>query len=234
MTKKFLYENDGDYFESESFESSDFISTSAGSADAGKPIVLDASGQLDPSLIDFGDIDHGSLSGLADDDHTQYILVDGSRAFTGDVDAGSNKLVNVANGVLATDGINKSQLDAAIAEASTEGTVFTVGAGGVTKGDLLYVSSDNTVSTMPINAKHYCVGVAATTEAAASTVKALADKEVITGVLTGATAGDKFWWDGTTISASPATGPGTRRWQAGYAINTTDLLIDVFNRVVNS
>jgi hypothetical protein len=30
-------------------------------------------------------IDHGSLSGLGDDDHTQYILVDGSRGFTSTV-----------------------------------------------------------------------------------------------------------------------------------------------------
>ncbi|KKL65867.1 hypothetical protein LCGC14_2150690, partial [marine sediment metagenome] len=28
-------------------------------------------------------IDHGSISGMLDDDHTQYILVDGTRAFTG-------------------------------------------------------------------------------------------------------------------------------------------------------
>jgi len=32
-----------------------------------------------------GITDHGALSGLADDDHTQYILVNGSRAFTGQV-----------------------------------------------------------------------------------------------------------------------------------------------------
>jgi hypothetical protein len=31
--------------------------------------------------------DHGALSGLTDDDHTQYILVDGTRAFTGNVSA---------------------------------------------------------------------------------------------------------------------------------------------------
>ena len=30
-------------------------------------------------------LDHGTLQGLGDDDHTQYILVDGSRAFTGTV-----------------------------------------------------------------------------------------------------------------------------------------------------
>jgi ribosomal protein L27 len=32
-----------------------------------------------------GTNDHGSLGGLADDDHTQYALVDGTRAFTGNV-----------------------------------------------------------------------------------------------------------------------------------------------------
>lgn len=36
------------------------------------------------AVVDSG-IDHGSISGLSDDDHTQYILVDGSRAFTGTV-----------------------------------------------------------------------------------------------------------------------------------------------------
>jgi hypothetical protein len=32
-----------------------------------------------------GTNDHGSLGGLGDDDHTQYVLVDGSRAFSGNV-----------------------------------------------------------------------------------------------------------------------------------------------------
>lgn len=36
-----------------------------------------------------GGVDHGSLTGLADDDHTQYILASGSRALTGNWDAGS-------------------------------------------------------------------------------------------------------------------------------------------------
>jgi len=39
--------------------------------------------------------DHGGLSGLLDDDHTQYILVDGTRAFSGDIDAGGFSLTNV-------------------------------------------------------------------------------------------------------------------------------------------
>ncbi|MCK5606281.1 hypothetical protein KAR91_30555, partial [Candidatus Pacearchaeota archaeon] len=34
---------------------------------------------------DGGQVDHGSLGGRTDDDHTIYALSDGSRAFTGEV-----------------------------------------------------------------------------------------------------------------------------------------------------
>lgn len=37
--------------------------------------------------------DHGNLSGLWDDDHTQYLLVNGTRAMTGNLDLGTSKLV---------------------------------------------------------------------------------------------------------------------------------------------
>lgn len=42
---------------------------------------------LSPSKVagGIGTSDHGSLGGLADDDHTQYSLVDGTRAFTGNI-----------------------------------------------------------------------------------------------------------------------------------------------------
>jgi len=40
--------------------------------------------------VQFGStLDHGALQGLADDDHTQYLLVDGSRSATGTIDAPS-------------------------------------------------------------------------------------------------------------------------------------------------
>lgn len=45
--------------------------------------------------------DHGSLSGLADDDHTQYVLADGTRAFTGNVTV--NASIN-ATGYIYADG----------------------------------------------------------------------------------------------------------------------------------
>jgi hypothetical protein len=39
-----------------------------------------------------GTSDHGELTGLDDDDHTQYLLADGTRGLTGDWDAGSHKV----------------------------------------------------------------------------------------------------------------------------------------------
>ena len=39
--------------------------------------------------------DHGLLSGLTDDDHIQYLLIDGTRAMTGDLDMGSQDIVSI-------------------------------------------------------------------------------------------------------------------------------------------
>lgn len=54
------------------------------------------SGQAD--WIAFGSaIDHGALAGLGDDDHTQYLLVDGSRNMSGSLDMGSNAITNASS-----------------------------------------------------------------------------------------------------------------------------------------
>lgn len=90
-----LHIHDGRYY-----TESEHISTSAGAGDAGKPIVLDAAGHIDASMLNDADIDHGSIGGLSDDDHTQYILVSGTRAFTGTVTG----VTPTASGHLATKG----------------------------------------------------------------------------------------------------------------------------------
>lgn len=48
--------------------------------------------------------DHGALTGLGDDDHTQYLLVSGTRAMTGGLDMGGNAITNVGN----VDGVDVS------------------------------------------------------------------------------------------------------------------------------
>jgi len=40
--------------------------------------------------------DHGTLAGLADDDHVQYLLVNGTRAMTGNLDLGGSNIFNGA------------------------------------------------------------------------------------------------------------------------------------------
>ena len=42
-----------------------------------------------------GVTDHGALSGLGDDDHTQYLLTNGSRAMSGSLNMGSNNITSV-------------------------------------------------------------------------------------------------------------------------------------------
>lgn len=42
-----------------------------------------------------GATDHGALTGLGDDDHTQYLLVSGTRAMSGSLDMGANAITNV-------------------------------------------------------------------------------------------------------------------------------------------
>jgi hypothetical protein len=104
------------------------------------------------------------------------------------------------------------------------GSPYTAGAGGVTIGDVVYIDSNDTVlpySTLTDNEEP--IGVALSTEAAAATVFVARDNIVVAGVLTGATAGDRYYWTGTAHSATqPATG-GSHVWKTGAAKNATDL-----------
>ena len=114
--KKFLYfdESTGQTTESvnNTFETPDFINASTGVADANKPIITDSNGKIDGSLIDASEISHSSLQDLSNDDHLQYIRVDGVRAFTAAQSMGGNKLTNLANGTDTNDGVNFGQLKA--------------------------------------------------------------------------------------------------------------------------
>jgi len=53
--------------------------------------VLVTPGWIDAN-VSGGTSDHGGLTGLGDDDHTQYILVDGTRAMTGDLNMDGNNI----------------------------------------------------------------------------------------------------------------------------------------------
>ncbi len=69
-------------------------------------------------------LDHGALSGLADDDHTQYILEDGSRDFSGNISHDGNDITSV--GALA--GLLS---DAAQTNVTSLGTLTSVAVSGL-------------------------------------------------------------------------------------------------------
>ncbi len=105
---------------------------------------------------------------------------------------------------------------------------YTVGAGGVTKGDLVYISANNTVLPYStLTTTHFGIGLAASTVAAAGSVFVLADDVILTGVLSGATAGTIYYWNGTGFTSTIPSGAGAYVWRVGVAKNATDLHLDV-------
>lgn len=57
-----------------------------------------------------GATDHGALTGLGDDDHTQYILASGTRPFAGNQSMGNNKLTGMKTGTFT--GLDKGSVGA--------------------------------------------------------------------------------------------------------------------------
>jgi hypothetical protein len=53
--------------------------------------------------------DHGHLTGLKDDDHKQYLLINGTRAMTGNLMMGNKKITNLAAGTEPKDAVNYEQ-----------------------------------------------------------------------------------------------------------------------------
>lgn len=132
-----------------------------------------------------------------------------------------------AGAYFATDNV-EAALQYLAGQLTEQGVVYTVGVGGVTKGDLVFVSGVNTVDKLStITAKEYCVGVALATVAASGSVKVLANDTVLTGVLSAAAPGDVIYWTGSGLSATAPSGVGSNVWQVGVAKNSTDLHVEV-------
>lgn len=108
------------------------------------------------------------------------------------------------------------------------GVEYTVGVGGVTKGYPCYVGSNNTVLEYGVLSNSArVIGVAATTQTAAAQVKVLANDTVISGVLSGATAGQTIYWNGSALVSTIPSGSGSHVWKLGVAKNATDLHVEV-------
>jgi len=121
-------------------------------------------------------------------------------------------------------------LSNSIETVDVQGVTYTVGTGGVSAGDVVYISANDTVVVYAtITADQRIPGLALTTESAAGSVKVLANDEVIEDVLTalGVTAGDTIYWSGSALTATAPSSAGSRVIQAGIAKNADDLHVEV-------
>jgi len=96
------------------YEKSEFIDTWDGTGF--DPIKTNTSGYIDKKFITWSEVSHGDLANLTLDDHTQYILVDGTRGFTGVVSGITP--INPAH--LSTKGYIDSQISAVQSWATSE------------------------------------------------------------------------------------------------------------------
>jgi len=78
-----------------------------------------------------GVTDHGDLDGRGDDDHTQYLLVDGTRAMSGGLDMGTNAITNVGNVDGRDVSADGSTLDTHISDSSIHFTESSIDHGAL-------------------------------------------------------------------------------------------------------
>jgi hypothetical protein len=108
------------------------------------------------------------------------------------------------------------------------GVTYTVAAGGVTKGFPVYLSANDTVAAYgALSSTAHVVGLAESTVSASGSVKVVSKDYVATGVLSGATAGATYYWNGSALSTTIPSGSASHVWRAGYAKNATDLLVNL-------
>lgn len=110
---------------------------------------------------------------------------------------------------------------------SGQGVEYTVAAGGVSAGDLVFVSAADTVDDLDVATASYGIGLALTTVAGGGTVTVAANDVIVPGVLSGATPGQKFFWTNSGLSTTAPSGSGERVWLVGIAKNATDLQVEV-------
>lgn len=113
-----------------------------------------------------------------------------------------------------------------LAAASTTFSA-TAGAGGLTKGQAVYISANNTVLPGDTTTNALIAGIANATVSAAASVGVQQDG-VMTGILSAATAGVAYYMGSSGSPVVYASLPAASRViRLGYALNATDMVIDL-------
>jgi hypothetical protein len=194
--------------------------------------------QVDPSLAGSGlgfsagalavNVDASSIEIVSDSLKVKNLGIK-----TGMVDFGTGAGQVQATALPISDSANyftTKNVEAALAQLASEiqheGVTFIAGLGGVTKGDLVYISAANTVSTYnTLTSDEYVAGVAANSAVAGASVIVLENNTELSGVLTGAAINAKVYWDGNGYVYSIPTGSGKNVYRVGTAMSATSLFV---------
>ena len=131
-----------------------------------------------------------------------------------------------AGGYFPTDTV-EAALQKLAGDIVAQGVEYTAGTGGVSKGDLVYISAANTVLPYTnLTQNKFCVGLALETVLAGNPVKVLANDTLLTGVGSSFTSGERYYWNGTSYQLTQPSG-GQNVWAVGMAKNATDLSVEV-------
>ena len=154
----------GHNHDSRYYQKSEFISTSSGATDAGKPVVLDADGNVDASMINDADIDHNNIQNNGTYTHTQIdshidstsnphsVSLEQVRSqnnqVSGDIDMNGNKVVNLASPTASADAATKAYVDGLVQGLDWQDSVLdkdlTAPQSGTSAGDRYIVASGAT------------------------------------------------------------------------------------------
>ncbi|RLB71280.1 MAG: hypothetical protein DRH04_02045 [Deltaproteobacteria bacterium] len=153
------------------YQKSEFISSSSGSSDAGKPIVLDSDGKIDASMVDDSDIDHGNLTGLGDDDHPQYLnnarhdAISGNvhdvkldDAYDGESGSGSGRIVDVDSGPVKLDASNGTDAPLELTPLTSNPTTNLSAGQLMVKNNLLYIYDDSRSKWLSVQRVNFLFG----------------------------------------------------------------------------
>ena len=152
------------------FTETEHIASSAGAADAGKPIKLDTDGHVDATMINDADVDHGSIGGLAGDDHTQYLLADGTRQLSGNLSVAAE--VTIDGRDLSVDG---TKLDGIEAGADITDAENVAGAGAAMAGGAFHDGFSDFVAAEHVSLPNLIANVLSDHNLAAHTALGLFD-----------------------------------------------------------
>ena len=106
------------------YEKAGFLSSSDGAADAGSPIILDADGDVDATMINSADVDHDTTTNFVADEHVAYtsVTLTAGTGLTGGGDISTDRSFAViqqshiadattSHDVTGADSVDQSQLE---------------------------------------------------------------------------------------------------------------------------